>query len=148
MRIRPLTIVLFVILGFVVLSGIGNFLPRHRRARTPPSASRPARKMTRLKAYVSFDGWRFEVMNLDDFTWHVPKFTINAEIVDDPYVYQERYFIAGIETKIYPARDFANSKGQRFNPWTMKPLNFTIECDLSAPHDRGHWFSKLKSTGR
>lgn len=100
------------------------------------------RKLTKLKAWVRFDRRNFEVTNDDDFTWHVPKFTINAQIVDDPYIYQERYFITAGETKIYPAREFTNSKAQRFDPWTMKPMNFTIECGLDSPHDRGHWFSR------
>lgn len=149
MKFRPVTVVLLVILAWAIFAAVGTFLPFHKRREAPRrQVSQPARKVTKLKVYMAFDGWNFEIMNLDDFTWHVPKFTINAGIVDDPYVYQERYFIAEGETKTYLARDFANSKGQRFNPWTMKPLNFTIECDLTPPHDRGHWFSKMKLTGR
>lgn len=148
MKLRPLTVALLAILVFVVVGAVGTFLSYREHGKAPPrQISRPSRKLTKLtklKTWVRFDGRNFEVTNDDDFTWHVPKFTINAQIIDDPYVYQERYFIAAGETKAYPAREFANSKGQRFDPWTMKPMNFTIECDLTSPLDRGHYFAKFR----
>jgi hypothetical protein len=90
-----------------------------------------------LSPSVSFDGTQFTITNNDSFGWSNIKFTLNSN-------YELSYsFLFPKSTYTVGAMQFTKSDGTRFNPFTMKPLNMSISCEL-AGGEKGWWYGSWK----
>ena len=90
-----------------------------------------------LKASVSFTGTQFVIENKDSFDWTNVKLEVNPEGLSSGYVLKSGRMEAG-ETYTVGAMQFAKSDGEKFNPITHKPLNFSIWCD--TPKGNGFYY--------
>ncbi len=83
----------------------------------------------KVKADVRFTGTQFEIQNSDSFDWANVKLEINRPgVFSEGYVLKVERIEAGA-TYTAGAMQFANSDGERFNPFTHKLQNFTLSCD-------------------
>ena len=81
-----------------------------------------------IEAIVAFTGTQFVITNLDSFDWTNVKLEVNSGIIRGGYILRVGRLSSG---QIYTvgASQFSKSNGERFNPFTHKPKNFTITCD-------------------
>jgi len=84
-----------------------------------------------LDATVKFDGTQFIITNNDYFDWENVKLEINSRGLRSGYIYNAGKLESGT-TYTVGAMQFAKKDGERFNPFTMKALNFSVWCDLSG----------------
>lgn len=90
-----------------------------------PSTSTARDEPRDIKASVSFDGAQFKITNRESRAWTNVRFEINPGILSSGYTLK----VARIETGAtytVGAMQFANSKGERFNPFQQKPKEFHI----------------------
>jgi hypothetical protein len=81
-----------------------------------------------LHANVSFTERHFIITNLDNFDWTNVKLEINPYTLSSGYTVHADVIKAGT-TYTVGAMQFADSTGERFNPFTHKPQNISIWCD-------------------
>jgi hypothetical protein len=79
-----------------------------------------------LSASVSFDGTQFIIKNNDLVDWNDVKFSINSKLFSSGYSYKAPFSIKARETYTIGASQFTKSDGERFNPFTHKPMDLTI----------------------
>jgi ribosomal protein S27E len=91
-----------------------------------------------LQATVRFTGTQFVIRNGDSFDWTGVKLEANPGLVSGGYVLNAGRMNSG-ETYTVGALRFANSDGERFNPFTHKPQKFSISCD--TPGGRGFYYA-------
>lgn len=100
--------------------------------KAPPAASTPAApREPDLKASVRFDGTQFVVRNLDDVAWSGVRLMVNPGAFSDGHYIDAGTVAPGAELKIGALR-FADSDGQRFNPFTTKPMRFRIAASVNG----------------
>jgi hypothetical protein len=85
-------------------------------------APKPDPKIT---ASVKFSGTEFIITNKDSFDWTNVRMEINGGIFSGGYDLKHPIIKAG-ETYSVGALQFADSDGNRFNPFQMKPKSFTV----------------------
>lgn len=90
-----------------------------------------------LNASVRFSGTQFIIQNKDSFDWTNVKLEVNARTFSSGYVLKSGIMAAG-ETYTVGAMQFAKSDGEKFNPFTHKPLNLSIWCD--TPRGKGFYY--------
>ena len=90
-----------------------------------------------LHAAVSFSGAQFVISNNDDFDWTEVKLEVNSHGFTSGYTLHATR-IAALETYTVGAMQFANSDGERFNPFTHKPQTFSVWCD--TPNGKGSYY--------
>jgi hypothetical protein len=120
-------------LGFIAFIGIMVWVAKP----SPPSPARSAD----LSADVQFTGTQFVITNHGGFFWSNCKLEINSGIVRGGYSSSAPMITAGHAYTI-GAMQFAKSSGERFNPLTMKPNNFYVECD--TPQGRASYMGEWK----
>jgi hypothetical protein len=81
-----------------------------------------------IHAAVSFTGSTLVTTNEDDFDWTNVKLEINPHILSNGYVFNTDR-IASHRTYSFDVMEFADSDGERFNPFTHKPQEVCISCD-------------------
>jgi hypothetical protein len=81
-----------------------------------------------LHASVTFTGSQFIITNLDNFDWTDVKLEVNPQTFSSGYTLHADVIRAG---SVYTvgAMQFADSGGERFNPFTHKPQKFSVWCD-------------------
>jgi len=94
-----------------------------------------------LAAQVRFTGTQIVIRNADPFDWTNVKLEINSGLVRGGFVLNVSRISAGQEYTV-GAMQFAKGDGERFNPLTHKPQNFTISCD--TPRGRGFYYGEWK----
>lgn len=90
-----------------------------------------------LSASISFTGTQFVINNNDDFDWQNVELDLNSGTFSSGYTLNVSRLEAG-ESYTVGAMQFANSDGEKFNPFSHKPLNMSISCD--TPRGRGHYY--------
>jgi len=80
-----------------------------------------------LKASVRFTGTQFVILNNDSFDWTNIKLEINSQGLRSGYILRASRLSAGAEYTV-GAMQFAKKDGEKFNPFTHKPTNFSISC--------------------
>ena len=109
-------------LGFLLLLALGSM-----------DSSSP---YVALNASVRFTGAQFVIQNKDSFDWTNVKLEVNSAYL------LETIRIAAGETYTVGAMQFAKSDGEKFNPFTHKPLNFSIWCD--TPKGKAFYYASWK----
>ena len=126
----------------VVLIG-GFYIFRDRQPVTAPPAPKASEEKpdstVKLKANVSFSGTQFVITNNDSFDWRNVKLEINSGVIRGGYILKEAVLQAGKEYTV-GAMQFAKGDGTRFNPFQMKPKNFSISCDTAKGKLTGFWY--------
>ena len=84
-----------------------------------------------IAASVSFTGTQFTITNHEDQDWVNVRFELNPGLISSGYTLKVQLIEAGT-TYTVGAMQFANSKGERFNPYQMKPQKFNIVDFLSV----------------
>jgi len=85
---------------------------------------------------VSFDGLQFIITNLEARDWTNVRFEINPGLFSSGYTLKVQ--IEAGKTYTVGAALFANARGERFNPFTMKPQKFYIlEFSSQWPEQAG-----------
>jgi len=90
-----------------------------------------------LKTAVEFDGSQFIIKNRDSFNWTNVKLEVNSRGLKSGYILKTQNMFAG-ETYTVGAMQFAKKSGEKFNPFTHKPLNFSISC--TTPKGDGFYY--------
>lgn len=78
-----------------------------------------------LNVRVNYSDGQIHVANLNSYDWVDVEFKINSGLFSDGYFSKRGLIKAGYEYSV-GIMQFANSKGERFNPFLMKPRTFTI----------------------
>ena len=80
-----------------------------------------------IVADVGFDGLTLVLLNRDVRAWD------DCTLVIDPggYAAPVPHVAAGSSARV-PAGAFANADGQRFNPYTQKPVTFTLRAAVDG----------------
>jgi len=107
---------------------------------TKTTRTTPKTTTVDLKTSVLFDGSQFIIVNLDDFDWTNVKLEVNSSGFKSGYILNTKKMEAG-HTYTVGAMQFTKGDGTRFNPFTMKPLNFSIWCD--TPEGNGFYYGEL-----
>ena len=94
-----------------------------------------------LNASVGFFESQFVIRNKDSFDWTNVKMEVNSKTFASGYILKSARMMAG-ETYTVGAMQFAKSDGEKFNPFTHKPLNFSIHCD--TPTGKGFYYGKME----
>jgi hypothetical protein len=84
-----------------------------------------------IAASVSFDGTDFTIANQESRDWVNVCLELNPGALSSGYTLKVQR-IAANSTYRVGAMQFADSSGERFNPFTRKPLSFVI-IDYSDP---------------
>jgi len=92
---------------------------------TTPPEQETIPEVRQIKASVSFTGTQFVITNYEDHDWVNVRFELNPGLISSGYTLKVRLIEAGT-TYTVGAMQFANSKGERFNPYQMKPQKFNI----------------------
>jgi len=92
---------------------------------TTPPEQETIPEVRQIKASVSFTGTQFVITNHEDHDWVNVRFELNPGLISSGYTLKVRLIEAGT-TYTVGAMQFANSKGERFNPYQMKPQKFNI----------------------
>ena len=88
-----------------------------------------------LNAEIRFTGTKFKITNNDNFSWKDVKFEIN-----DDYILKTSIIKPNSSYEV-GTMQFTKSDGTRFNPFRIKPKEFTISCNTSIGK-RGWYFGK------
>jgi hypothetical protein len=91
-----------------------------------------------LNASVNFTGTQFVITNNNDFDWTGVKLEVNSQGLRSGYVLKTARMSSG-ETYTVGAMQFTKKDGEKFNPGTYKPLNFSIWCDTPSGKN-GHYY--------
>ena len=123
-----LAAVIFLIFIIIAVAGGGS------KSSTPKDIT--------LNANVYFTGTQFRISNNDDFDWVDVKFELNS-----PGLFSSGYIlkadqIAANTVYTVGAAQFAMPDGTRFNPFSMKPVSFSIVC--AAGNDKGYYSAEWK----
>jgi len=110
-------LVFFIIIGLSCTNGESN------------TVSDTTSSTIDLNASVSFTGEQFIITNADDFDWTNVKLEINSVGLKSGYIYEPQITMVAAEVYTVGALQFAKKDGTKFNPFTIKPLNFSIWCD-------------------
>jgi len=97
-----------------------------------PSTVEPS--TVELSASISFDGGQFVISNNDSFDWTNVELEVNSKLFSGGYKFRTSVIRAG-DVCTVGAMQFADSDGERFNPFTHKALKLTIWCN--TPHGEG-----------
>lgn len=108
---------------------------------TGGAVSKTASSTVDLHTTVRFTGTQIVIDNKDPFDWTDVKLEINPGLVSGGYALDVERMKAG-ETYTVGALQFANSDGERFNPFTHKPQKFTVSCN--TPGGRGFYYGTWK----
>ena len=133
-------------IGLFFLCGIGLLIiyaffadtstPTHTTTSTRPRpTASPTPDDIDLNASVRFQDNIFIITNNDSFDWRNIRLTINGGVFKG-YELKHGLIQSGAVYEV-GSMQFADSDGQRFNPFTMKPQSFWIACD--TPQGRGFW---------
>lgn len=128
-RRDALSLLVLVVAG-ILATGTSDSGSSARTERTAPQT-------VDLNASVKFTGNQFVITNADSFTWSNCKLEVNSKVFSSGYKYEGATLRAG-ETYTIGAMQFANSDGERFNPFTHKPQSFSLYCD--TPRGKGHYY--------
>ena len=118
----------FVVLGFLLSLAVGS--TDNGGGGSSSSSSSSSSSTVDLNASVRFSGTQFIIQNKDSFDWANVKLEINSKTFSSGYILNSGRMAAG-ETYKVGAMQFAKSDGEKFNPFSHKPLNFSIWCDTS-----------------
>jgi len=100
--------------------------PTTTRTPSTTTATTTSREEPRnIKASVSFTGTQFVITNHESRDWINVRFEVNPGLLSSGYTLKVRKVEAG-STYTAGAMQFANSKGERFNPFLQKPKEFHI----------------------
>jgi len=92
-----------------------------------------------LNASVSFTGEQFVITNANDFDWTNVELEINSVGLKSGYIYKPRMTMVAAGVYTVGVLQFAKKDGTKFNPFTTKPLNFSIWCD--TPKGKGFYYA-------
>jgi hypothetical protein len=98
------------------------------------SGGSSSKQTTSLEAEVRFNGTQFTIKNPTTKQWTNVKAEINAVINGYEYVFDS---LDPGQTVTVGAMQFAKKNGERFNPFQLKPQQFTILADVDGT--RGVW---------
>jgi hypothetical protein len=101
--------------------------PKKAAEATPP-APKPE-----IHPTVNFDGRRFIIRNADPFNWSNVKMELNSGFFSGGYELKHPV-ITGHTTYTVGALQFADSDGNRFNPFRMRPQKLTIIAETPDGH--------------
>lgn len=90
-------------------------------------SSEPSPSYVDLDGAVRFTGTQFVLTNNDSFAWTNCTLDVNGGAIRSGYTLAAARIEAG-ETYTVGAMRFAKSDGERFNPVTMRPNRFGVEC--------------------
>lgn len=118
----------FVVLCFLIFLAVGS--TDNGGEGSSSSSSSSSSSTIHLNAGVTFSGTQFIIQNNDSFDWTNVKLEVNSKTFSSGYILKSGRIAAG-ETYTVGAMQFANSDGEKFNPFSHKPLNFSIWCDTA-----------------
>jgi hypothetical protein len=111
--------------------------PSSSGASSSSAAASAATETRDINARVSFNGTQFAITNLETRAWTNVRFEVNPGLISSGYTLKVQRVEAGA-THTVGAAQFANSAGERFNPFTHKPLEFSIlEFSSTWPEQTG-----------
>jgi hypothetical protein len=120
-----LWIVVFVLICIVLFSGASV-----KRSKSTKAIS-SGESTIRLNAAVTFTGTQFIIYNRDSFDWTNVALRITREAISSDYNISMPIITAG-EKRTVRASEFSDKDGSFFNPYTMKPHRFQIQCDTET----------------
>lgn len=91
----------------------------------------PVPEDTHLRATVTFTGSQFKIANVGTVDWTNVKFDLNGGLISSGYVLRLAELKAASEYTV-GAMQFADSSGNRFNPFQVKPQQMTISATLPS----------------
>lgn len=131
--------------GFLIvgLFAVGLFYLVGKNTDTTASATPQVEdsRVVDLNGRVGFGENQFTIYNDDAFDWEQVRMEVNGGIVSGGYELKVPTIKAREAVKV-GSMNFAKKDGERFNPFSMKPQKFFIECD--TPQGRGHLLSEWK----
>ena len=131
--------ILIVLVGmFIIPSLVAPPNPTDTGLREKSSTSSSTVDLT---ATVQFTGTQFVIHNRDSFDWTNVKLAVNPGTFSRGYTLTTPRLVAG-ETYTVGAMQLTKSDGERFNPLTHKPTNFSISCD--TPRGNGFYYGSWK----
>jgi hypothetical protein len=133
-KTSPAATVLFVLLALAVIGWAvaGNDSPRSNASSTAD-----------LDAAVTFTGTQFKVTNETGMIWTDVECVVNGGLVGGGYTFRIDS-IRPNESATVGAMQFANSSGERFNPWQMKPQKFVIHATVNTSGRKGIYVGGFK----
>lgn len=136
-RVGCLTIIVVIVVGLAIFGVIIS----SQISPTPDTSPQNTASQQELIGTVRFSEMQFHIANQDQRDWTNCRFTVNGD-----YRFPPEQGLLGSETKVV-AKIGANTiydidvgeltlkDGTRFNPFTLKPKNFSASCDNGF----GYW---------
>jgi hypothetical protein len=135
-----LTIFIIGVISAIVINNGGSTSPSVGKTVAPNGESGTSSTVD-LTAHVRFTGTQVVVQNGDTFDWTNVKLEINSGILSSGFILKVSRISGGQEYTV-GAMQFAKPNGERFNPLTYKPQNFTISCN--TPKGDGFYYGEWK----
>ena len=114
-------VVLIMIIAVIVVVGSGD-------GDSDSGSTQKEESIRDLNASIRFTGTQFVITNNDSFDWTDVKLEVNSQGLRSGYILRSNVIEAGT-TYTVGAMQFAKKNGEKFNPFTHKPTNFSIWCD-------------------
>ncbi|MCC5786151.1 MAG: zinc ribbon domain-containing protein [Phycisphaerales bacterium] len=128
-------LVAWMLIGSVGLAIIASAVkqedgvPSRASAQSSTTVEKPVRpKKSAVDAGIIFTGTQFVIENKNEYDWTNVRMIVNSGILSGGYALRVSRLAAG-ETYTVGAAQFTKSDGERFNPFSHKPRNFTIHCN-------------------
>jgi hypothetical protein len=92
-----------------------------------------------IQAKVQTTATDFRVRNLDEFDWTDCTIRLNSKAENNGYTIHLATIRARKLTHL-GTMEFANSNGERFNPFTLKPKTVDIDCNTPQGRAEDHFY--------
>jgi len=113
------TVLIGVLMGINSDNGVGN-----------KTSNILEKNKTELIGKVNFDGTQFHIINEEDKDWKSCYFTVNGKYRFPTNPTSSRFgSIKSSETTTIRASEFTLDDGTRYNPYSIKPKDFSASCD-------------------
>jgi hypothetical protein len=116
MKLKAIHYILIFVVSITLGLGIGTILGKQSGTQAKSEIA------SYLKGDVKFNNVEFLITNYENFNWTRVRFILN-----DKYYLETDVVAAGSSYTVGMAQ-FADKNGQRFNPFTMKPMTMHIRC--------------------
>lgn len=100
-------------------------------------------KQTELNARVHFTGTQFEISNLDKYDCQNARMEINGGLFKGGYSL-DGYILEAGHGYTVGAAQFTDKDGNRFNPFSIKPQNYSISCRGDNEMSSAFWYGEFQ----
>lgn len=118
---------------------LARLSPQNKSSKQENAITPAPVKKSEFNASVNFTGTQFVINNLDQYSCENTRMQING----GSYSYNGYTLEAGQEYTVGAAQ-FTKNDGTRFNPFSTKPLNFSIGCRGTNELSSAFWYGEFK----